>query len=141
MIRRPPRSSRTDTPFPYTTLFRADRGNEFWRRGTDGNERQADEGVRYIPETRQIDSALDEPVGADNDDDETNREHQHLGCRLTVGEAPVPELTGELQLDLKALSPGRPDDRQRESHAPGGGPDAPQPRPPAGSTEERTEGE
>src|SRR3546814_10458454 len=25
MIRRPPRSTRTDTPFPYTTLFRTDR--------------------------------------------------------------------------------------------------------------------
>src|SRR3546814_18657445 len=28
MIRRPPRSTRTDTPFPYTTLFRAERGIE-----------------------------------------------------------------------------------------------------------------
>src|SRR3546814_4027638 len=107
---------------------RYDRGQEFGRRGTDGNDRQADEGVRYIPETRQIDSALDEPVGADNDDDETNREHQHLGCRLTVGEAPVPELTGELQLDLKALSPGRADDRQREYHAHGDEHEALQPR-------------
>src|SRR3546814_4569409 len=26
MIRRPPRSTRTDTPFPYTTLFRSYRG-------------------------------------------------------------------------------------------------------------------
>src|SRR3546814_4145679 len=26
MIRRPPRSTRTDTLFPYTTLFRSDRG-------------------------------------------------------------------------------------------------------------------
>src|SRR3546814_3094724 len=26
MIRRPPRSTRTDTRFPYTTLFRSDRG-------------------------------------------------------------------------------------------------------------------
>src|SRR3546814_4199002 len=30
MIRRPPRSTRTDTLFPYTTLFRSDRGD---RRG------------------------------------------------------------------------------------------------------------
>src|SRR3546814_2536900 len=29
IIRRPPRSTRTDTLFPYTTLFRSDR----WRRG------------------------------------------------------------------------------------------------------------
>src|SRR3546814_4492556 len=27
MIRRPPRSTRTDTRFPYTTLFRSDRGD------------------------------------------------------------------------------------------------------------------
>src|SRR3546814_6764361 len=27
MIRRPPRSTRTDTLFPYTTLFRSGRGN------------------------------------------------------------------------------------------------------------------
>src|SRR3546814_1276101 len=29
MIRRPPRSTRTDTRFPYTTLFRSDRGADF----------------------------------------------------------------------------------------------------------------
>src|SRR3546814_5257364 len=29
MIRRPPRSTRTDTLFPYTPLFRSDRGNAF----------------------------------------------------------------------------------------------------------------
>src|SRR3546814_19424973 len=30
MIRRPPRSTRTDTLFPYTTLFRSGRGRVFW---------------------------------------------------------------------------------------------------------------
>src|SRR3546814_4077777 len=29
MIRRPPRSTRTDTLFPYTTLFRSERGSIF----------------------------------------------------------------------------------------------------------------
>src|SRR3546814_19594352 len=29
MIRRPPRSTRTDTLFPYTTLFRSDRGGKW----------------------------------------------------------------------------------------------------------------
>src|SRR3546814_1175964 len=34
MIRRPPRSTRTDTLFPYTTLFRSERvGNDRLRRG------------------------------------------------------------------------------------------------------------
>src|SRR3546814_6753701 len=31
MIRRPPRSTRTDTLFPYTTLFRSDRRLPMWR--------------------------------------------------------------------------------------------------------------
>src|SRR3546814_5516206 len=31
MIRRPPRSTRTDTLFPYTTLFRSWEGRSFWR--------------------------------------------------------------------------------------------------------------
>src|SRR3546814_1735307 len=30
MIPRPPRSTRTDTPFPYTTLFRSAVGREKW---------------------------------------------------------------------------------------------------------------
>src|SRR3546814_19550325 len=38
MIRRPPRSTRTDTPFPYTTLFRSPWGwgpyhSRYWWRG------------------------------------------------------------------------------------------------------------
>src|SRR3546814_2334884 len=33
MIRRPPRSTRTDTPFPYTTLFRSARRGAAPRRG------------------------------------------------------------------------------------------------------------
>src|SRR3546814_12018387 len=37
MIRRPPRSTRTDTLFPYTTLFRADRAED------DRGERQEDD--------------------------------------------------------------------------------------------------
>src|SRR3546814_7307379 len=33
MIRRPPRSTRTDTLFPYTTLFRSRRGQPFFGAG------------------------------------------------------------------------------------------------------------
>src|SRR3546814_960431 len=37
MIRRPPRSTRTDTLFPYTTLFRSDRAGRCVRQsGADG---------------------------------------------------------------------------------------------------------
>src|SRR3546814_13528334 len=31
MLRRPPRSTRTDTLFPYTTLFRSQAGAGWWR--------------------------------------------------------------------------------------------------------------
>src|SRR3546814_5045428 len=37
MIRRPPRSTRTDTLFPYTTLFRSHRDQDMWR-GADGTQ-------------------------------------------------------------------------------------------------------
>src|SRR3546814_6552874 len=36
MIRRPPRSTRTDTLFPYTTLFRSGRGEDRRARGQGG---------------------------------------------------------------------------------------------------------
>src|SRR3546814_2198925 len=40
MIRRPPRSTRTDTLFPYTTLFRSQRLHELHRQvGDDGQAR------------------------------------------------------------------------------------------------------
>src|SRR3546814_9041879 len=35
MIRRPPRSTRTDTLFPYTTLFRSEHVNFFENKATD----------------------------------------------------------------------------------------------------------
>src|SRR3546814_9611311 len=67
---------------------RYDRGHEFGRRGTDGNDRQADEGVRYIPETRQSDRALAEPVGAHNTDNENNRAQQQTGCHRPFNDSP-----------------------------------------------------
>src|SRR3546814_12832276 len=41
MIRRPPRSTRTDTLFPYTTLFRSLRGGQFpWSRAAAARRRE-----------------------------------------------------------------------------------------------------
>src|SRR3546814_17161682 len=37
MIRRPPRSTRTDTLFPYTTLFRSHAVDDLGNRAADGN--------------------------------------------------------------------------------------------------------
>src|SRR3546814_6053889 len=39
MIRRPPRSTRTDTLFPYTTLFRSSPARRGWRRRADREAR------------------------------------------------------------------------------------------------------
>src|SRR3546814_19752224 len=41
MIRRPPRSTRTDTLFPYTTLFRSGCGRRRHRRGRPAEEETA----------------------------------------------------------------------------------------------------
>src|SRR3546814_3993790 len=57
MIRRPPRSTRTDTLFPYTTLFRADRHPQ---RGPFAHHRPGDR-----PEAPGVLDALErQPVGA-----------------------------------------------------------------------------
>src|SRR3546814_1247700 len=49
MIRRPPRSTRTDTLFPYTTLFRSRRGDD----GVDVEMRLADGGFE-VPHRRAV---------------------------------------------------------------------------------------
>src|SRR3546814_16168836 len=41
MIRRPPRSTRTDTLFPYTTLFRSRPSTWSWKRGPDEDSRHS----------------------------------------------------------------------------------------------------
>src|SRR3546814_2925798 len=47
MVRRPPRSTRTDTPFPYTTLFRSE-GLGAWPRA------RAAGGARRLPGRRSV---------------------------------------------------------------------------------------
>src|SRR3546814_17904861 len=48
MIRRPPRSTRTDTLFPYTTLFRSSRRARSSARLCRGNERR----YGHVPQSR-----------------------------------------------------------------------------------------
>src|SRR3546814_1065804 len=53
MIRRPPRSTRTGTLFPYTTLFRSVRkGQQGCHHLTDGQRRRRGEGSRRTPDRR-----------------------------------------------------------------------------------------
>src|SRR3546814_8236474 len=75
MIRRPPRSTRTDTLFPYTTLFRSERG-----RHTVGDDRAA-EGDDH--------AGKNDPLAAPNDAEQLQDRQAHeagrkpaLGCRL-----------------------------------------------------------
>src|SRR3546814_5599438 len=73
MIRRPPRSTRTDTLFPYTTLFRS---------------RRADQD-RTVGELPHGPAELEEGI------DEHHAEQQHLGLpelpRRLVGDRKVPD--------------------------------------------------
>src|SRR3546814_12760538 len=56
MIRRPPRSTRTDTLFPYTTLFRSARQDpEVWRRNHHRQDPGPGPGCRQGEEDRQED--------------------------------------------------------------------------------------
>src|SRR3546814_20340667 len=65
MIRRPPRSTRTDTRFPYTTLFRSRWSPAGAGRPARGNRRSAAQRVRsYRPR-----------AGASGDSDRRSEEH------------------------------------------------------------------
>src|SRR3546814_7647733 len=55
MIRRPPRSTRTDTLFPYTTLFRSCALDSCFRRNTERSVRAAQ------PRDRLVDQRLVRP--------------------------------------------------------------------------------
>src|SRR3546814_10858209 len=72
MIRRPPRSTRTDTLFPYTTLFRSDieagqRNHDFFR-----NVRRVDDQVEVVTDDVEHAAALDAGRGVFID--ETDRD-------------------------------------------------------------------
>src|SRR3546814_10204551 len=46
MIRRPPRSTRTDTLFPYTTLFRSHQRGRLWRGAGKADQRPSHHAAR-----------------------------------------------------------------------------------------------
>src|SRR3546814_5608285 len=66
MIRRPPRSTRTDTLFPYTTLFRSRRlyvvGGAAWRTGNDAVQ-YPDQPAALRPDDRRAGLWLCRPDG------------------------------------------------------------------------------
>src|SRR3546814_9368597 len=60
MIRRPPRSTRTDTLFPYTTLFRSDFANYRGRHGGDFADRPGETRRAYRQDGRAARRRLSE---------------------------------------------------------------------------------
>src|SRR3546814_380634 len=105
MIRRPPRSTRTDTLFPYTTLFRSEfpGADPARRRLSCSNKRQDGVYAYYLGELRvgllQADQSAGEVAGGEGaeivgplaDTDDVNRQlvllgqrHQHAAARRAV---------------------------------------------------------
>src|SRR3546814_1518414 len=112
MIRRPPRSTRTDTLFPYTTLFRS-----------VGGERLAVHAHAFLPEEQA--TGIEERVqdGDDHRDhgDEWKRDqraadvHRPLRCPENLGPANAFFVNLRLRLDL-AVHQDRKSTRLNSSH-------------------------
>src|SRR3546814_7035005 len=102
MIRRPPRSTRTDTLFPYTTLFRSSEAGEPVKIAEDeAQKQQAPGAAEYVPSQPRIERRIAHRKG-DGDAD-----HRQKARKDEVGEGePLPadvqqdrseEHTSELQ--------------------------------------------
>src|SRR3546814_10939684 len=128
MLRRPPRSTRTDTLFPYTTLFRSD---EVLRR-------------------KVAVKVLHPHLGADDTFITRFRQEAVAAARLThPGIVPIYDTCSDhgLEAIVLALVPGptlpdRPADATHRPPSPAGGPPpprerAPAPPPPAGARDTR----
>src|SRR3546814_16682358 len=97
MIRRPPRSKRTDTLFPYTTLFRSDRGED----DCQGGDQQRRTGT-------------EEPVGEQVVSGAGCDAERVLGVEAVVGRALEPEACGKVDAIACSHSVGR-DTEDRKS--------------------------
>src|SRR3546814_4682788 len=98
MIRRPPRSTRTDTLFPYTTLFRSiDQAIAFEKRNADRFAVLYQPGLIY----EHLDVMLDNPILADRRVRQAlilAVDRQAISDRLFAGKQPV-AATGVHPLD------------------------------------------
>src|SRR3546814_4296042 len=99
MIRRPPRSTRTDTLFPYTTLFRSARGPHRQDQALEGGARQgpagAEEAPQHEPDVGRGDGGAQLPRLAASDSVEEALEGQ---------EGPEPRRAGA---ERRSLRPGQ----------------------------------
>src|SRR3546814_1822569 len=110
MIRRPPRSTRTDTLLPYTTLFRSDQelGPKRERAGdADALALPAGEAMRVAPdvlavEADQAHQLLDDTLALAGRADAVDG--QRLGQNFTDGHAQVQRGEGILENELNLLA-------------------------------------
>src|SRR3546814_323491 len=99
MIRRPPRSTRTDTPFPYTPLFRSCAGAELERRYSEtrrrhplAQDRPAADGIARERELLEPLRRWAEHV-VDTTSLSSNALQQEIRSRFSLGKVTEPTLT------------------------------------------------
>src|SRR3546814_16650482 len=96
MIRRPPRSTRTDTLFPYTTLFRSSASFAVWNRSKksvglaiEGEEARRSLGrLLRAADVVLTDWSADRQRGAGLDEASMARQHPHL-IHASIGSWPA----------------------------------------------------
>src|SRR3546814_9354067 len=89
MLRRPPRSTRTDTLFPYTTLFRSDgRGTELRDRRVEGFLPAAGDDDPGPLLHEQLRSRLADPAVAAGDDGDLSFQASHGSFLVSHAGAP-----------------------------------------------------
>src|SRR3546814_4830459 len=77
MIRRPPRSTRTDTLCPYTTLFRSDRDRQVdEHRQPEGEQQNRPIAVRHAEQGEE--ALIFAHAPGDHEEDRSERGHRHI---------------------------------------------------------------
>src|SRR3546814_3750706 len=121
MIRRPPRSTRTDTLFPYTTLFRSPEAGvaapRHRQRRTVGNgyvaERQAEDAGRRQDQTQR---GRQPREGGDHRHELTSVQSGRVGAAVTPSGAAVAFNTSAKKAMLRSQARDRKSTRLNSSH-------------------------
>src|SRR3546814_17803173 len=88
MIRRPPRSTRTDPLFPYTTLFRSADLSIAYQRVSDGSARY--ETFAFRIESAPVTAGMRSPI-------------RGIGCKLRSGRSDLEGISNKTDLQLARL--------------------------------------
>src|SRR3546814_611623 len=129
MIRRPPRSTRTDTLFPYTTLFRSllvllgEAVDHLQRLALEGFRRKAAGGEKFLHQPGVVHDLLLHGRQVVAGGDEAQRPDREIGLHCALAEA----LDGDVAVALAALEeavadePAGDGDANRQHHGDGKG--------------------